>query len=107
MDLSPEEIARYVALDREHKEAQRIADAKERAKEPLKAKIKAYVEAHGGRDRTTTRFGYVLALVPYRKAAVKWKDEFIAITSVERAVELQEAQPMTYSLSVAPEAKAA
>jgi hypothetical protein len=104
VELTKDEIERFIALEKERKSLTRDGDAKERAAKPLKEKIKKYIEEKGGSDRTTTHYGYVLALVPYRQKQVEWKNEFIVVAGEEKAVELQEAMPMTYSLSVEPAA---
>jgi hypothetical protein len=105
-ELAKADIERYRSLDEERKNLQRQADAKEREAKPFKEKIRAYVEEKGGGDRTTTHYGYVLALIP-QAGRVKWEDAYIAIAGAEAAATLRaEAEP-TFRLTVEVAAPAA
>jgi hypothetical protein len=106
VELSKEEIEQFLAIDKKRTTAQRTADAEERAAGPLKKKIKEYVEEHGGSDRTTTHYGYLLSLKP-RGGTPKWKDEFIAVAGAQAAIEKQAAALPTYTLLVEPAVAAA
>lgn len=102
-ELSKAELEQYVKLDKERVELNRQVDAIERQQKPLKEKLRSHVEAHGGSDRTTTRFGFVLRLLA-RAGTVKWKDHFIQAQGIDAATKLLEAAPPTLILQVEPAA---
>lgn len=101
---SREEIDAYLEFERQRKEAQRLVDTIERQAKPLKEKLRAYVEANGGVDRTTVRCGVVIALRA-RGGVPKWKDEFIAVAGAQAAIEIQAKTPPIYLLVVEPTAQ--
>ncbi len=102
-ELTKTDLEQYCALDQERLALNRQIDAIERQQKPIKEKMRAHVEAHGGSDRTTTRFGFVLRLLA-RAGTVKWKDHYIAAAGIEAATKLQESAPPTLILQVEPAA---
>lgn len=101
IELTKPEIEQYVAGTAKRKKIQRDADCVERELKPIKEKIIAYVEENGGSDRTTTHYGYVLALMP-RAGTVPWKNEFIAMAGAQAASDLQAKAEPSFTLSVEP-----
>lgn len=99
--VTREEIEQYLALETERKALARQVDNRERAAAPLKKKLRAWVEAHGGADRTCVHFGYVLALLA-RAGVPRWKDEFLRVAGLEETEQVAAAAPPTYTLNVEP-----
>lgn len=93
------DIENYLAREERRKEAARLADELERENKPLKEKLKRFVELKGGPSKSIDRSGYVLAFKT-RAGRVKWKDEFIAVTSAEAAAKLERDCPPSEFLSV-------
>lgn len=101
IEVTKAEIESFLALEQKRKKIQREADCIEREAKPLKEKLRKYVEQTGGADRTTTHYGFVLALMP-RVGTVGWKNEFIAIAGAQAASDLQANALPTFTLSVEP-----
>lgn len=102
-EVSEEEIATFLAIEKKRLKAQREAGDFEKQNKKTKEKLKAFVEARGGSDRTTTHYGYVLSLIE-KAGTVPWKEEFILVAGQEKAEQLVSSCPPKFSLVVEAEA---
>lgn len=96
------EIARYLEVRDQRHALERQAAALKKEEERLEERLRQCVALYGGRDRTTMRHGYVLAIraVP---GAVRWKEEFQKHFGEEKANQLP--KPVRHALHVEPVAK--
>lgn len=87
-----EELATYYEKDQERLAASRRAENLKKSLEPMRKRLDEYAKKHGGADRTTTRFGYVIRMQTGKRYP-NWKELFIGETSAERAEEEHQKTP--------------
>lgn len=102
-NVTREEIAQYLSYEKDRLAAQRQVDNLARAAKPLKEKIEAYAQTHGGKDRTCRHAGYVLQFL-LRKVPPSWKDEFLRVAGEAEAAKVQSEERTKEYLVVTPEA---
>lgn len=93
------EITRYLEVRDQRHALERQAAALKKEEETLEKSIRQCVALYGGRDRTTIRFGHVLAI---RAVAgqMRWKEEFLKHFGEEKAEKLP--KPVRLALHVEP-----
>jgi hypothetical protein len=98
-ELTLQELEQFAELERQRTEHERLAEAFKREGERLKLKIRAYVEGHGGSDRTCVHHGFVCALKSMGSRP-DWKGAYTELAGAEAAVALMEKTPKTYRVEV-------
>ncbi len=93
------EFQRWVRLNKSRLKANRHADAAERAMKPLSAKIKAFVEATGGKLRAVVCHDHRAAITS-RQSQPSWLEEFRKVAGQEKIDRLKEKAPLRDSLTV-------
>lgn len=82
--ITKAEIAEYMRINAERLALQRKAAALEKQEKSLVSRMVAYVNQTGGKHRSCTLHGYVLALIK-KAGQIAWKQEFIAKNGQEAA----------------------
>lgn len=97
--ITKAEIKRYQEINAKRLDLSRQAAALEKQEKVLKARMKLYVEQNGGKAKSCTIHGFVLALI--KKAGfIAWKQEFINVAGEDAAAAI--AAPEYDSLTVTP-----
>ena len=97
--ITKDDIERYLQLEEERRELNRLAKAKGDLAAEIEEKIEAFARANGGSDLTVERSGFILA-IKTKAGTVAWKHEFIKLTSEEEAERLKGLCPRVEFLSV-------
>jgi hypothetical protein len=92
-------IEEVLKLEEQRKEANRLADACERAAKPLKLAITKYIEAAGGKEKRVKRCGFILALLE-KNGQISWKDEFARVAGEVEAARVAATPPKVERLSI-------
>jgi seryl-tRNA synthetase len=97
--VTKNDIEEYLRLDEERKSLNRQAKDLEKLQDVIEKKLDEFVRANGGKTKSVSRSGFVLALLT-RKTAPKWKEEFIRVAGPEEAERLAKQAPDREYLTV-------
>jgi hypothetical protein len=93
------DIEQYLELDARRRALMREASDIAKQQAEVADKLSEFVAAHGGRERSCTRSGYVLAIIT-KPGSVSWKPEFIRVAGEAAAEALIAAAPPREALTV-------
>lgn len=98
-NITKKDLEEWERLENQRKEASREARDLQKQQDIIEAKIKAFVEAKGGKSRSVERSGFRLALEKV-KQQVAWKTEYIALAGQEQAEQLVADAPLKEVLAI-------
>lgn len=82
--IAKAEITKFVEINKKRLDLQRQADALKKQEDTLKARMKLFIAANGGKAKSCSLHGFVLALVA-KAGQVAWKQEFIRVAGEDAA----------------------
>lgn len=82
--ITKNEIETYLALEEKRKSFARQAQALEKQADKIEERIRAFILAEGGKEKSVPRSGFVLA-IKTAKGSVPWKDAFIDVAGQKEA----------------------